>query len=217
MSRRVWLLSLLALGLPSPLCGRAEEVRYYQKDGVTFREPRPVVSAKAPATPPTGSATASGQEALPSRNLACGYWTPVTNYVWEGYWVGRWNPFVEPYLVYRPVAVTHWELKTDTAKSPASACQPVASTVPAQTSAGQTPAIQTPAIQTVTVPTSPPRLQTVPAQTARPTAASARPTGTVRAPASVAQSSPWGGIRRLETDPPRQGTDNGWHAVNALR
>ena len=46
------------------------------------------------------------------------YSTPVTEYRWESYWVGRFNPFVQPYLAHRLVPRTHWEMRTEVVKVP---------------------------------------------------------------------------------------------------
>jgi hypothetical protein len=46
------------------------------------------------------------------------YSTPVTEYRWESYWVGRFNPFVQPYLAQRLVPRTHWETRTEVVKVP---------------------------------------------------------------------------------------------------
>lgn len=46
------------------------------------------------------------------------YQTPVTEYRWESYWVGRFNPFVQPYLAQRLVPRTHWETRTEVVKVP---------------------------------------------------------------------------------------------------
>ncbi|MGH7193165.1 MAG: hypothetical protein ACREJM_06465 [Candidatus Saccharimonadales bacterium] len=46
------------------------------------------------------------------------YTVPVTEYRWESYWKGRYNPFVQPYLAQRLVPYTHWETRTETVKVP---------------------------------------------------------------------------------------------------
>ncbi|HWB08602.1 MAG TPA: hypothetical protein VG826_05235 [Pirellulales bacterium] len=46
------------------------------------------------------------------------YSTPVTEYRWESYWVGRFNPFVQPYLAHRLVPRTRWEMRTEVVKVP---------------------------------------------------------------------------------------------------
>jgi hypothetical protein len=46
------------------------------------------------------------------------YQTPVTEYRWESYWVGRFNPFVQPYLAQRLVPRTHWETRMELVKVP---------------------------------------------------------------------------------------------------
>lgn len=46
------------------------------------------------------------------------YTVPVTEYRWESYWKGRYNPFVQPYLAQRLVPYTRWETRTETVKVP---------------------------------------------------------------------------------------------------
>jgi hypothetical protein len=46
------------------------------------------------------------------------YQTPVTEYQWQSYWVGRFNPFVQPYLAQRLVPVTRWETRAEVVKVP---------------------------------------------------------------------------------------------------
>ncbi|HET6879897.1 MAG TPA: hypothetical protein VFI31_07070 [Pirellulales bacterium] len=46
------------------------------------------------------------------------YVVPVTEYHWESYWVGRFNPFVQPYLAQRLVPRTRWETRTEVVKVP---------------------------------------------------------------------------------------------------
>ena len=46
------------------------------------------------------------------------YQVPVTEYQWESYWVGRFNPFVQPYLAQRLVPRTRWETRTEVVKVP---------------------------------------------------------------------------------------------------
>jgi hypothetical protein len=46
------------------------------------------------------------------------YQVPVTEYHLESYWVGRFNPFVQPYLAQRLVPRTRWETRTEVVKVP---------------------------------------------------------------------------------------------------
>lgn len=46
------------------------------------------------------------------------YQVPVTEYHLESYWVGRFNPFVQPYLAQRFVPRTRWETRTELVKVP---------------------------------------------------------------------------------------------------
>ncbi|HEX7447663.1 MAG TPA: hypothetical protein VF306_08965 [Pirellulales bacterium] len=59
------------------------------------------------------------------------YTVPVTEYRWESYWKGRYNPFVQPYLAQRLVPYTRWETRTETVKVPVTRRQvlPVTQTI----------------------------------------------------------------------------------------
>lgn len=46
------------------------------------------------------------------------YQVPVTEYHLESYWVGRYNPFVQPYMAQRLVPRTRWETRTELVKVP---------------------------------------------------------------------------------------------------
>lgn len=46
------------------------------------------------------------------------YQVPVTEYHLESYWVGRFNPFVQPYMAQRLVPRTRWETRTELVKVP---------------------------------------------------------------------------------------------------
>lgn len=46
------------------------------------------------------------------------YQVPVTEYHLESYWVGRFNPFVQPYMAQRFVPRTRWETRTELVKVP---------------------------------------------------------------------------------------------------
>jgi hypothetical protein len=43
---------------------------------------------------------------------------PVTEYVWEPYWVNRWNLFATPYIAYRLVPRTRLELRSEVVRTP---------------------------------------------------------------------------------------------------
>lgn len=59
------------------------------------------------------------------------YTVPVTEYRWESYWKGRYNPFVQPYLAQRLVPYTRWETRTEAVKVPVTRRQvvPVTQTI----------------------------------------------------------------------------------------
>jgi len=108
---RNMLVALLAVCGPLVAAVPAQQVRYIQQNGVAYRETRQ-----------TGYRTICTTEMRPSqrivyreqcetqtREVTRTWWTPVIECRWEAQWVNRWNPFAQPYLVYRPVERVRWE------------------------------------------------------------------------------------------------------------
>ena len=113
--------------LACPAVG-AEEVRYFEQNGVTYRETRQVGVPAAAVYQPTAVTSpvsgCQGRLATQTQQVVRSYWTPVTDYRWETTWVNRWNPFAEPYVAYRYVGRTHWEPRTELVRVPVVCCCP---------------------------------------------------------------------------------------------
>lgn len=113
---------------------RAQEVRDYEENGVTYRETRSTVNE-----PVTEIHCVEQQRTVGYReNLnvqMCdqtrSYIVPVTEYRLESYWRGRFNPFVQPYLAQRLVPYTRYETRVETVKTPVATREllPITSTV----------------------------------------------------------------------------------------
>ena len=99
---------------------RADEVRYYEKDGVTYCETRCTVQQRVPESRMEERTKTVYREELATetRKTQRDYWAPVTDYRWESFWVGRWNPLAEPYLAYKYVPHTRWEKRTEVVDVP---------------------------------------------------------------------------------------------------
>lgn len=116
--RRLLTIVLLALGAPA-IC-RADDVRYYDQNGVTIRETRQVVQHPVVETRmETRQQTVYlDQYKTQTQAVQRTYQIPITEYYWEAYWANRWNPFEQPYIAYRYVPRVRWELRTETVQTP---------------------------------------------------------------------------------------------------
>jgi hypothetical protein len=130
----------------------------------------------------------------------------VTDYRWEAFWVGRWNPLARPYLAYRYVGRTRWVASTETVKTPV-ICRRIV-----------------PQTRTVQVPVTTQRM--VEEEVISRVAISAAPSSKApwSEPARMAQASSLphepgaiGGVARLDSDPPAVGTTTAWRASSQPR
>ena len=119
MHRHLCLLPLVALAL-SPAQAQAEEVRFYEENGVTFRESvrtvrRPVVQTEWHEREQT---VYRPQYRTETRSTLRTYTTPVTQHEWITRMHGRWNPFMQPYFTHHLVPVTRWEQRAEVVDVP---------------------------------------------------------------------------------------------------
>lgn len=183
------------LFLASVSCALANQVRIYEENGITYRETRrtvrrPVVDTEMRDCTRTVYREKWNTEMRRSTRTC---WTPVTECRCEAEWVGRWNPFVEPYLVYRPTARTRWEPREEVVEVPVNTRQLF------------------PETKTVRVPVTTHRI--VDEEVVTRVALSPRsPSGlTPVAPSSTFNAGrPVGGMAQLENDPPRHGINTAW-------
>ncbi len=171
----------------------AQEVREYVEDGVRYRETRskvmrPVTETRFEERERTVFREQYSTETEEYTRLVN---VPVTEYRWEAYWAGWFNPFAKPHLAYRYVPVTRWETRSETVRRPVTRRELI------------------PEKEVVRVPITERRM--VEEEVTRRVAISndpfdGRPT--------VAQKNSIGGTQ-LRSDPPRQGTD--WRAGGIRR
>ncbi len=100
--------------------GWAQEVRYYEENGITYRETRQTVSRPTTeiTNQPVDRTVYQEQLTTEYQPTTRVYSVPVTEYRQEAYWRGRWNPFKQPYLDQRIVSHTRWEERTETVQTP---------------------------------------------------------------------------------------------------
>ena len=183
-------------GLAASACGAQSEVRYYQQDGVTYRETRATVRRPVSETQiqEHQQTVYRPRYSTHIHQASRTVYTPVIQYHWQARWYGWWNPFQEPYVAYDLEPYTYWQARQETFRMPVSQQE----LVPEQ--------------RTVRVPVTTLRFVekeevwrvaiVPPGQ-----AASSPPP-----PVQTAEGGPIGGIARLDGDPPRQGTGGPWHA-----
>ncbi len=136
----------------------ADDVTYFEKDGVTYRETRrkvtrPVTELQYQDRPQT---VLRDQVNYGTQNMIRTYQVPVTEYQPVTRMVGRWNPFIrQPYYEQRQVPVTRWETRSDTVQVPVSTRQTVADTVTAKVPVYSTRVVEDEIISRVAVGTRP--------------------------------------------------------------
>ncbi len=206
MSRWI-LLVALAGGTAANEVG-AGEVRYYEQNGVTYRETRQVVQRPVYETEmrPTTQTVYRQEQVTETRETTRTWWSPVTEQVCEAVWMGRWNPFVEPYIVYRPTTRTRWEARTETVQAPVTVSRWVPQTQTTEVPVTVQRMVPEEVVSRVAVGTR--GVPTVASRAASPFASSGGALAPIPRPMPTA--GPVGGVARLDNDPPRQGVNTAW-------
>ena len=83
--------------------------------GIVYRQvtrsvERPVVETKIEQQEQTVYRPETVKETRPETKTV---FTPVTEYQWQTYVQGRWNPFRQPTVAYKPVPQTRWEARSE--------------------------------------------------------------------------------------------------------
>lgn len=199
---RHYSLSTVAIVLPLAAfwAAKADEVRYYEQDGMTYRETRQVIQRPIIETRLQESKQTLYHEELATeyRDTQRTWWTPVTQYQCETHLVGRWNPFVEPYFENRFVPRTRWEQRCETVKVPVACRRLVPETRTVQMPVATQRMVSEEVITRVAVGAARPRLSSAP--------------DTQAPSAKAALDTPIGGVARLDSGPPRYGSEPGWRA-----
>ena len=183
---------------------RADEVRYYEKNGVTWRENRRTVEDRVPVSRMEERTETVYREEFTTemRDTPRTSWTPVTEYRWETFWVNRWNPLAQPYPAYRYVPHTRWEMRTEMVQVPVNTRRLVPETRVVRRPVGGFQTVRREVVSRVPVRGG---------RTSVGGTLAAGPLTSVQAPA-VARRSQIGGIARMQNDPPRYGTATAWRA-----
>ncbi|MFN3152976.1 hypothetical protein [Bremerella sp.] len=182
MRCRELVLGMLLFGTAQPIL--AEDVRYVERGGVTYREVVQKVNVPVSETNYQTHTEKFYQERLTTdiQESQRAYLTPVTEYRWEAYTPFTINPFAPPRVAYRWVPRTHWEQRTETVRTPVTRRELV------------------PAERTVSRPVT--TLKMVEQEQVTRIAIAPPP----QPAASVASRNAIGGVSNLQNDPPRVGS-----------
>jgi len=198
---------LALVGAMVKLEAAANEVRYYEQDGITYRETRQVVERPAYQTEmrPSTRTVYRQEQVTEVRETTRTWWSPVTEHGYEAVWVGRWNPLVQPYLAYRPTTRLRWEARTETIEQPVTLSRWVPQTETSETAVTVRRMVPEEIISRVAVSGS-----GVSAPSTA-TAAVPAPTGALApVPRPMPTAGSVGGVARLDNDPPRRGANTNW-------
>ncbi len=129
--RATFLLGFLTLAAASTPA-LAQDVRFYEEDGVTFKETKQTVRRQIPQVQYHESerTVLRSQTKTEMQDVVRTYQVPVTEYRWESYWKGRYNPFSQPELAHRQVPYTRWETRTEISKVPVTRVETVPEKTP---------------------------------------------------------------------------------------
>jgi hypothetical protein len=209
---------LVAVAVVTTLLGASfaigDEVRYYEKDGVTYRETRQVVQRRIPEVTYAEQAQTvyRDQCVTETKNTVRTYTAPVTEYRLQQRLVGRWNPFIQPYFVYENVPTVRWETRSEIVPVQTASRQLVPETRIVRTPVTNWRTVEEEVISRVAVSTTPSTSSALASVPSRATSVvDAGPLVPVRIPES-ARSESIGGLSRLDNDPPRQGTSTAWRS-----
>jgi len=191
-----------------------EEVRYYEKDGVTYRETHQIIQRQIPQVTYTEQTQTvyRDQCVTTTKDTVRTYWTPVTEYRIQQRLVGRWNPFIQPYFVYENVPTVRWEARREVVPVQTTSRQLVPATRIVRTPVTTWRTVQEEVISRVAVSANPSTSSTLASVPSRsPNIVEAGPLVPVRIPESARRDAV-GGLSRLDNDPPRQGTSTAWRS-----
>ncbi len=114
----VWALSAVAVMATSAVA--QNNVRYYEKDGLTYRESRAVVKRPVVQTElqPRERVTYREQVTTSYEPRSRMVYTPVTTYQWQSRWQDVLNPFKPATMAYQLVPQTHWQAHVEQVDTP---------------------------------------------------------------------------------------------------
>jgi hypothetical protein len=217
MQKSAWILSV-CLGLGSALPAYAQQVRFYEENGITYRETKEVVRRPVTETRLEDRPRVVYRPQTDNQVQKC-YRTvrvPITEYRTVTRWVGRYNPFVQPYMVEDRVPVVRWEYRTEEVNVPVVGTRMVAETVNEKVPVQSRRFVDEEVIRRVAV-SGPASGTSGLASQPSPSDPFARSQPVASSPTAVAVPQPIGGVAKMESDPPRQGVNSGWRQAIPVR
>ena len=120
MNRADWIAATLALFAIVAPCVRADEVTYFEKDGIKYQKirqvnQRPITELRYEQRESTAYRERFTTDLQESHRT---YQVPVTEQQWVPGYQRSWNLFAPPVLSYRLMPVTRWETRTETVRIP---------------------------------------------------------------------------------------------------
>lgn len=192
----------------------ADDVKYFEKDGVTYRETRqvvrrPVVETRLEARDCTiyrDKLTTEVQDVPRSIPVA------ITEYHWVPVVRRSWNPFAPPYVAYEMVPQTRWETRNDVVKATVTRRQVVPEKVTQQVPVTTQRYVEDEIISRVAVSTRPAGAANTAIAGTPPATLPVNPNVAPAAAAtgngsSIANRPAIGGVRKLDIDPAKGPSD----------
>jgi hypothetical protein len=120
MNRAKWIAGALALAALVAPRSRADEVTYFEKDGIRYQKirqvnQRPITELRYEQRENTVYRDRYTTDMQESHRT---YQVPVTEQQWVPGYQRTWNVFAPPVLSYRLMPVTRWETRSDTVRVP---------------------------------------------------------------------------------------------------
>jgi len=98
----------------------ADEVKYVEENGVTYRETKQVIPQVVTETRLEPREVTVYREKITTdlKQIDRPYQVPITEYQWVPGWQRSWNPFAPPVLTYRLMQVKRFETRTESVQIP---------------------------------------------------------------------------------------------------
>lgn len=186
----------------------ADDVKYCEKDGITYRETRQVVRRPVVETHLEARETTVYRDKFTTETKDVPRTIPVaiTEYHWVPVWRRSLNPFAPPYLAYQMVPQTRWTTRSDTVKASVMRHEVVPEKVTQQVPVTTQRYVEDEIVSRVAVGSRPAGAASL-AGSPPPAVAPAAPAAAPIGGSSVANRPAIGGIQKLDTDPPRGTSD----------
>jgi hypothetical protein len=207
MNMARYFLSIAGVTLLAPSAGRAiaDDVKYLDEDGITYRETTQTSQRPVPQTTMQQRDYTYYRERYTTelQEVQRTYQVPITEYQWKPETHRTWNPFSPPYVAYRLVPQTRWETKSETVKIPVAKREVVPEKITQQVPVTTHRIAQEKVVTRVAI--GPSASHTTGAATMA--AGSGGVSTMATSTATGAGGDQLGGLSKLDNDPPKQSPD----------